>query len=79
MFTDLGIDTRTLNFTNPLWLLGPSGFNVDPTVLIQNLIQNNIDPLMMLNAVNTAFSYHYGQDAYFPLRASSLWGKWGSG
>lgn len=72
MFTDLGIDIQTLNFTNPLWLLGPNGFNVDPTVLIAKLISSNIDPLMMLQSVNTAYSYHYGADAYFPLRASSF-------
>jgi hypothetical protein len=78
IFEDLGIDPLTLNFTNPIWLMGPDGMgnktNIDPLVLVSNLIKNRIDPLMLLQEVNVSRVNYYGENAFRPLGASGYFG-----
>jgi hypothetical protein len=78
IFSDLNIDPLTLNFTNPLWLMGPDGMGnktiIDPLKLVENLISKRIDPLMLLRSVNVSTVHNYGDRAWRPLGASAYFG-----
>ncbi|MHA1872086.1 MAG: hypothetical protein ACTSXF_14165, partial [Promethearchaeota archaeon] len=69
VFSDLNINPQVLNWSNPFWLMSPSFMNVDPLIVVKYLIENGLDPLMLLNKSAVTEKYYTDGDAYFPLHA----------
>lgn len=71
VLTDMNIDDSLVNWTDIFWLMSPKAgaMDVDPLVIMKNLISNGLDPLEHLADVEVKEALMTGGEAYWPLDA----------
>lgn len=67
VLSDFGVDPQALNLTDPFWLMGPKGKDIDPLQIIEYLITKEVDPLAILEYVNNTKIFFTSAEANFPL------------
>jgi hypothetical protein len=65
---DLQINPQVINWTDIFQLMSPTFMNVDPLVIIKNLIDNGLDPIMLLNKTSVTNKLYSDGDAYYPIQ-----------